>query len=299
MEQVHIFGRIVDQITSEVGQHVYYDHLNRCRGCFHRDTPRQVPTKKEAEEYIMLKAVRPSCLGNSAERKEYNKLNMYDNNYDWRPHKSGSDGFVGLVSPCGDQLLPEIFVDVFTQFDAINSKPDFVPVFNGEAWALASLSTTPVLMTDFDYNTIIPERWEHGFFFVQDIKSRKWGALSTDCPIVNTNRAYRDRLVCIRQIMPPIADEIYEDSLSMDDELLLIFMTRIGNKIGLLTDFGFSKIEYDTYETRCDSHDIRLIRHDRKRAKRADYFHPDGKNLFINLKRRKYAETPTSTAGQI
>lgn len=202
------------------------------------------------------------------------------------PVKSSENGFVGLVSPTGQQLLPEIFVDVFTQFDAINPKLDFIPVFNGAAWALAALTSPPVLMTDFVFSEIIPEIWENSMFFVRDINSYKWGAFSTFCPPVNIHCRFRDRLVGIEMVMPPLADDIYEDSITIEDEELYVFMTRVDDKIGLLTNFGYSKIEYDTYETKYDSHDIRLIRNDRKRAKRVDYFHPDGHNLFINLKRR-------------
>lgn len=108
----------------------------------------------------MLKSIRQDYdLEESTEkRRDRQKIQLYDSRYDWRPHKSGENGFVGFVSPTGEQLLPEFFVDVFTQFDAINHQPDFVPVFNGKAWALVSLSSPPVLLTDFIYSSIIPER---------------------------------------------------------------------------------------------------------------------------------------------
>ena len=88
--------------------------------------------------------------------------------------------------------------------------------------------------------------------------------------------------------MPPIAEEIYEDSLTIEDDELCIYMTRKGDKIGILTDFGYSQIKYDTYETKYDSHAIRLIRYDHKRAKRVDYFHPDGKKARKNLNQKFY-----------
>lgn len=288
MTHINFHGRCVAQITSEEGQRDYYDKLCHWRTCCNNTNSCQIPSQDDAVEYLRLKSIKPSFGQEESpeDRRDRRKFYLYNSRYDWRPHKSGGNGFVGLVSPTGEQLLPDFFVDVFTQFDAINHKPDFVPVFNGEAWALVSLSSPPVLMTDFIYHTIIPERWEHSIFFVQDMHTKLWGAISIRCPVLNINRRFRDRLVGIEQIMPPIAEEIYEDSLTIEDDELYIYMIRKGDKIGILTDFGYSQIEYDTYETKYDSHAIRLLRYDRKKAKRVDYFHPDGKGLVENLKRR-------------
>lgn len=79
-------------------------------------------------------------------------------------------------------------------------------------------------------------------------------------------------------LMPAIADEICEDELMTEDEPTTFFMTLRGNKIGILTDFGYSDIIYDSYEADNTNCSFRLIRHDRKRARRADFWHPDGKN---------------------
>lgn len=286
LPRIEVNGRLVDEITSSEGQAHYYEHLNYIRTWTRSINKRILPTTKEADEYLRLKAENPSCLGDLEMRKKYNKLNMYDNRYDWRPQKSGSDGFYGIVAPTGEQLLPEMFVDVFTEFDAINKKSDFVPVFNGEAWALVSLSTPPVIMTDFIYNAIIPERWGRSLFFVQCKKTMKWGVISINCPMLNINRRFKDRLAGVTILMPPVADEIYEDELMTEEAPISIFMTRIENKVGILTDFGYSDIIYDTYETDDDKMTFRLIRNDRKQAKRADYWHPDGKDLFVNLHRR-------------
>lgn len=288
MRRIDFHGRCVAQITSEEGQRDYYNHFKHWRTCCYNDNPCLIPSQDDAVEYLRLKSIKPTYEPKESpqKRRDQRQLQLYTSRYDWRPHKSEGNGFVGLVSPIGEQLLPEFFVDVFIQFDAINHKPDFVPVFNGVAWALVSLSSPPVLLTDFIYSTIIPERWEQTIFFVQDERTKLWGAMRVECPILNINGRFRNRLVRIEQIMPTIADEIYEDSLSIGDDELRICMTRKGDKIGILTDFGYSQIKYDTYETKYDSHAIRLIRYDHKRAKRVDYFHPDGKNLFKNLKRR-------------
>ena len=76
------------------------------------------------------------CCTDKESRKILRQLRVYNSQYDWRPRKSGDETFVGLISPTGEQLLPDSFADVFTQFDAINCKPSFVPVYDGEAWAL-------------------------------------------------------------------------------------------------------------------------------------------------------------------
>lgn len=297
MERINFHGRWVAQITSEEGQRDYYNHLVYRNNCSQRITLRKTPTKEDATEYLKLKKEKPSLFGSRTERKKFHKLQEYENSYDWRAIKAGQKHFVGLDSPDGKQLLPNIFTDAFTQFNVISKapyflpiSPQFVPVSNGKGWALVSLGLPPVLMTEFKYNAIIVERYEQRMIFVQDIQSKKWGALLIVTETTNDFSRYRHTLSTLETIMPCIADEIYEDEIMVDDpeELpSLFFMTRIGDKIGVLTDFGYSKIIYDTYE--CDSSkcSFRLIRHNRRRARRADWWHPDGKDLFINLIRRK------------
>ena len=56
-------------------------------------------------------------------------------------------------------------------------------------------------------------------------------------------------------------------------------MTRIGGKIGILTDWGYSKIIYDQYETNDTDRSFRLISNDRKHARRASWWSPNGKDL--------------------
>lgn len=85
-------------------------------------------------------------------RKKYRKLMEYEHNYDWRPTKSGTPHHIGLVSPTGEQLLPNIFEDVFTEFDTQNDDLKFIPVSNGDGWAIATLGPASVLMTEFRYH---------------------------------------------------------------------------------------------------------------------------------------------------
>lgn len=137
-----------------------------------------IPTQEDAEEYLKLQAEKDKFYfcDDKESRIKNRQLTVYDTRYDWRPQRSGDDTFVGIISPAGEQLLPNSFADVFTQFDAINNKPEFIPVSNGEAWGLVSLTNPLVLMANFKYNAIIPERWERKIFFVQDRKTLKWGA---------------------------------------------------------------------------------------------------------------------------
>ncbi len=278
--------QIAYPITSEVGQKCYYDHLDYWRVCYKNTDPLIVPTQEDALEYVKLQAEKDKFyfLDDKESRRKKRQLETYDTRYDWRPKKSGDDTFVGLISPTGEQLLPNSFADVFSQFDAINSKPEFIPVSNGEAWGLISLTNPPVLMTDFKYNAIIPERWERKIFFVQDGETLKWGALRISYPFLSRKR-YKDSLPVLETLMPAIADEIYEDELMTEDAPTTFFMTGRGDKIGILTDFGYSDIVYDSYETNNDKCAFRLIRHDRKRARRADYWHPDGKKSRMNYRR--------------
>ncbi len=281
MNQIDCYGRIVYPITSKVGQKDYYEHLNYWRVCYDNTNPLIAPTQEDALEYMRLQEIgnKLYCCTDKDSRKKLRQLEIYDTQYDWRPRKSGDDTFVGLISPMGEQLLPDSFADVFTQFDAINSKPIFVPVSNGEAWALVSLSNPHVLMTDFQYNAIIPERWERRLFFVQDRETQKWGALKITHPFLN-KKYYNDCLPLLESLMPPIADEIYEDELITEDKPTLFFMTQRDDKIGILTDFGYSDIVYDSYEADNTKCTFRLIRNDCKMACWADYWHPDGKDVL-------------------
>lgn len=281
MEYLEYRGRMVYPITSEYGQKDYYEHLNYWRVCYQNNNPLILPSKEDVREYMRLQEMESKLYGctDKESRKMLHQLRVYHSQYDWRPQKSGDDKFVGLVSPTGEQLLPNSFADVFSQFDAINCKPIFVPVSNGAAWALVSLSDPHILMTDFQYNAIIPERWERHLFFVQDKKTMKWGALSIAYPFLHV-KPYKDCLPVLKTLMPTIADEIYEDELTTENHPTTFFMTQRDNKIGILTPSGYSDIIYDSYgadNTKCT---FRLSRNDRKRACRVDYWHPAGKRTI-------------------
>ena len=280
METIELFGRIVCPITSPQGQKTYYDHLNYRRSCCQNSRRRIIPTLEEAEEYRKLKKENPSILGDLQMRKKYKKLMEYEHNYDWRPTKSGTPHHIGLVSPSGEQLLPNIFEDVFTEFDTQSDDLKFIPVSNGNGWAIASLGSDTVLMTEFLYSAIVLERWERTKFFVQDKETLKWGVLRTICQSSNNKISDSHYLYTIGSIMPCMADEIYEDEFMVEDteEMpSLFFMLQVGNKVGVLTDFGYSKVIYDTYETNSKECSFRLICNDRKRALRANWWSPDGK----------------------
>ncbi len=281
MDLKHIFGRRVDEITTEQGQRNYYNHMNYWRNCISNDNKCLLPSVHEALEYIRLKDEKPSCYGDLESRRKYLKMKLYDSRYDWRPTKSSDGHFTGLISPTGEQILPGFFADVFTQFDAINNPPDFIPVFNGEAWGIVALSPNPTLMTEFKFKTIVPERWERNILFVQDAETKKWGAFSTIWQQTNSRPSMS--MKTLEVLMPCIADDIYEDELMVDDveeSPSLFFMTRIGNNIGILTDFGYSPIIFDTYETDDNEGTFRLIRNDKKRARRATWWQPQGQNLL-------------------
>lgn len=282
MEAIEIFNRIVVPITTTEGQTDYYNHMNYWKSCAHSKNIRIQPTTVEVDEYLKLKEDKPSMFGNLSDRKKYRKLQEYENNYDWRPTKSGKPHFIGLVSPTGERLLPNIFEDVFIQFDTLHDEQKLVPVSNGIGWGLASLGPTAALMTVFRYNAIIPERWERNLFFVQDGKTMKWGALRAVCQSTNHKPHDRNYLTTVEAIMPCMADEIYEDEFMVDDSEdmpSLFFMLRIGNKVGILTDYGYSNIIYDTYETNSRDCSFRLIRKDKKRARCSNWWQPNVKRF--------------------
>lgn len=162
--------------TSKEGMKGYYDHLRYWHTCVANTKAVIVPTREEAQEYLaMLRDKDFDRFGSEVFRK-------YEERYDWRAQKFEENGCVGLISPTGELILPAIFTDVFDQIRAVPYLPDFVPVFNGEAWALASTGGRPVMVTDFSYRRILPERWDGNIFFVQDAETGRWGALRQDIP---------------------------------------------------------------------------------------------------------------------
>lgn len=135
MKRIDFHERIVYPITTVEGQKDYYKHLNYWRVCYQNQKQVRTPSLEDTLEYMKLQTEREAIyFGNDKEsRGKKCRLVAYDTQYDWRPQKSGDDIAVGLISPAGEQLLPDSFADVFTQFDSVNSKPIFIPVSNGKA----------------------------------------------------------------------------------------------------------------------------------------------------------------------
>lgn len=74
--------------------------------------------------------------------------------------------------------MPPVYFDVFTQFDAINDPLDWIPVSNGKVWGMIPMKSPEVILNEFSYTVIKPERWEHNIYFVRDKDNKKWGALT-------------------------------------------------------------------------------------------------------------------------
>ena len=280
MVRLHIFGRIVDPITTEDGRREYFRHkdYNRCC-CANKRKLIIKPTPDEAAEYLKLEA-KYVCgiVGNN--RKEYARYHELKNNYDWRTQLTERGDSYGLVSPTGNIILPPIFQDVFTQYDAIFSLPYLIPVYNGEGWGLATPGIEPLLVVDFKYSAIIPERWGKTIFFVQERETRLWGALQIEWTTSThpRNRTYMYIVSRLSELMPPIAEDIYEDELITECSPIIFWMIRKGDKVGILSDCGYSEIAYDSYESDDDHLTFRLIRNDRKRAHRRSLYDPSGKH---------------------
>lgn len=273
MQRIHFHGRLVGKVTSEEGQKHYYEHLDHWRDGISENEFVISSTPEDAAAYLQLKSVKDELFSSKEpeDKEKRYQFNIYDSRYDWRPHKTGESPRYGLATPDGRSLLPEKYADIFTQFDAINQIPEFLPVFDGEAWGLVSLSSPSILMADFRYKTILLERWERQLYFVQDKKTLKWGAYKVTSRRMNRLVKGGGEIYWLEQIMPPIADEIYEDELVTENTSTPFWMTSSENKIGFLTPFGYSQIIYDTYETDDANFAFRLIRHGFQNARRANY----------------------------
>ncbi len=282
MSRIHLFGRIVNPITSNKGQATYFEFKDYIHGCRAKTKPVIKPTHEEAEEYLHLAKKYGRGIGGT-NQKEYNRYHKLKNEYDWRTQLVEENGRYGLVAPTGEIILPAIFQDVFTQFDAILSTPDLIPVYNGEAWGLVTPGGKPLLAVDFKYCAIIPECWGSGIFFVQEHRTRAWGALQLENTpsSISGKRSLRYQVRQLNELMPPIADEIYEDELFTECAPTIFWMVRKGDKVGILSQSGYSEIIYDTYETNDEECTFRLIRSDRKRAYRRSIADPSGKHIRI------------------
>lgn len=253
---MEISGRIAWEITSEEGQSHYFDHLKYWRVCYANENPVIVPTRQEAAEYKKL------ILNPNQKRDVAGQFSLYEERYDWRAKKFQKDGNIGLQSPTGEQLLPPLFADVFDQFPAINNLPKFIPVSNGDAWALVSINEKPVLMTEFRYQRIIPERWTmRGLYFVQDKVTGKWGVLKNYYPHLSRDRRRHrldsdGRIAGIKEFMPTTADEILEAELYTDCAPITFWISRRADKIGIITSYEATEIVYDSFV--CNDEDLQI-----------------------------------------
>lgn len=254
---IEIFGRVVHQITSDVGRETYYDFKNYSRGCCAGRQKRVfVPSKDEALEFIKLQDFFSSGrLGD--DRMKYRRYRTLKNDYDWRTKIIGEEGARGLKAPTGDIVLPAIFHDVFAEFDAVQSRPGLIPVSNGKAWGIVTSGENPLLVVDFRYANIIPERWGDPIFFVQDMETGLWGALTLSYEPTNLRKpSMRFNVDRIVELMPPIAEAIYEDQLFTECAPTIFWMITKGDRAGVLTRFRYSEIKFETLD---DDYIIKMI----------------------------------------
>ncbi|MCH5327864.1 MAG: hypothetical protein J1E02_02490, partial [Coprobacter sp.] len=217
-------------------------------------------TQDDAIEYKRLRSLVNNhtlspCKKNCDDWHKYEKYHYY---YDWRPRKHIDKKGVGILTPDGRELLPAKFNDIFIQFDAINNIPDFIPVYNGKAWGIVSLSSPPILVVDFKYQKIIPDRWNYLTFFVQDKNSLKWGALGMHNPQTNDIKHVWYDIPTVEEILPPISDEIFEDEILEECFCRTFYMLVKDDKIGVLNNHGYTDIIYDYYVVDDSNMGIRL-----------------------------------------
>lgn len=276
MTRMDLFGTSLYPITTPGATKDYYNHLG-CRFEFSNTYPRTLPTREEGQEYVQLLEIKDKLVswGDREIRKRYRRLNYFERFCDWRPFKVWDKYGIGLETAAGERLVPPYFADVFNQFNAMTERLAFIPVSDGENWALSSITEPPVLMTDFIYKAIIPERWEGRLFLVQDKESMKWGALRVKWPILNQAHKFRHHAPTLKCLLPCIADEIYEDMLFTDCEPTLFHVTRVGEKFGILTPSGYSPIIYDKLETDDENLIFRLTSNDLSRSDIVTYHEPD------------------------
>ena len=241
-------------ITSSKGKQHYYDHLEFFKKYWSSDpVKKKVPSKEETIEYLeLLKEERQGERWKQI--NGWHRLSKFTDLYDWRDIVTTSqDGLQGLISPDGNQLLPEKFQKVLGQTVTIKYGKEPVAVSNGEGCGLVYPSDTPVMLTPFIYKDIILERWEHEFYFVQSKETGKWGALKFNnertCKIHPRKRVRNQWIKVLEEVLTVEYDEIYEDEICTDCSPTLFWVFRKGDKLGILTPWHHSEAIYEGYKT--------------------------------------------------
>ena len=244
-------------ITSQSGIEHYYDHFAFCRGTADkRDTPCRMPTLEDAKEFIELRkkfANKEEWVNRLAERKAALRLRDLEQDYDWRDKIANPTGtFKGLFSPDDKALLPTKFFDILPQSMSLLHKNELSPVSNGEGFGLITLGTA-VMLTPFKYNNIVTERWERQLYFVQDNESSRWGVLRYHKVSTRGGRLrvgiFDTSVWVLDELLPCIADEIFEDEICTDCSPTLFWAFRKADKYGIITPFGHTEPVFDSYET--------------------------------------------------
>lgn len=240
-------------ITSEEAQAVYWDSFHFC-SCKTDDAgnplPKSVPTPEDFAEYRLLakeydKLLTTKGLENRLKARRYEKLHRF---YDWRHQIFSEVSLQGLKAADGSILLPDIFHEVGETPYSYDCETAIVPVSNGKAWGLILAGNNPIMLTQFQFKTILVERYSDNMFFVQGFDD-KWGALCLDW--VRSNNVDSPILIplnyvtVLRALMPLEFDEIYEVCFCPEGGPDIYWITRKGEKYGILTKSEYTPAIYD------------------------------------------------------
>lgn len=143
---------------------------------------------------------------------------------------------------------PEAQEHYYDGVDSVRSR--FKAVCDGEKMGIVSVGDHPVAMTDFRFSNIIGERMNGGLFFVQDADNGKWGAYCMTFSRVNRHEGRRSldsKIVGLKEILPTIADEIFETDLYTDCSPTFFWVARQGDKIGIITRWNATDIIYNSF----------------------------------------------------
>ena len=148
-------------------------------------------------------------------------------------------------------------------YDGVDSvRGRFKAVSDGDKMGIVSVGDHPVAMTDFRFSNVMVERWDGGLFFVQDADSGKWGAYSITFPRKNRREERRGidgKIVGLKEILPTIADEIFETELYTDCSPTTFWVARQGDKIGIITRWNATDIIYDSFSGNEDDIKVTLF----------------------------------------
>lgn len=239
-------------ITSEEAQSHYWDSFTFCD--YKKDElgnrlRKTIPTQDDFEEYRALDKVYFSLIASNDihNRIKANRFRTLRFEYDWRNQITGEIGHQGMRGADGSIILTEIFNRVGETPLTCRDNYSIIPVSDGKAWGLVYAGSYPIMLTKFEFKTILLERCDKSIFFVKGFNDL-WEAFGLDWISSSAGGHYRpkDKVPILMPFLPLESKEIYDIPVCCEEGPGNYWITRnVNNKYGIMTDSQHTDAIYD------------------------------------------------------